>query len=296
MVSPSNLRAMPTRLDDAKKAWVPVDRVAPAALSKARLELHHAAQVANAPAMSYLAPKPDDSHTNFVWNSAMRTFISSRVPFPSRRRFAWRPADLTLLALDDEDVIVASLALTGCTEIEAHAWASAQCAAAGGDGAKYTAKKHYMIPARAGDGDAVFGADWAALGALSAHWGNAVPLLDAVAAESAGSSTVCLWPHHFDVGLIISLDASRSIGVGFSPGDESYDEPYWYTSPYPAPSANAARPALAGGAHWHDAGWFSAVLNWSAYADARSQGDAVARYLESAIEAARTLVRAEHSP
>jgi hypothetical protein len=92
------------------------------------------------------------------------------------------------------------------------------------------------------------------------------------------------------VGAILTLDGERSIGLGFTPGDDWYDEPYWYVSPYPAPAADTARPALAGGAHWHDRGWFSAVLTWSAYAGAPDQGAAVAAYLASAIAADRRLL------
>jgi hypothetical protein len=115
-------------------------------------------------------------------------------------------------------------------------------------------------------------------------------MLAAIRDDNAGASDVRLWPHHFDVGLIVGVDDRRSIGIGFTPGDEWYDEPYWYTSPYPAPAAGAPRPALASGAHWHDRGWFSAVLTWSAYTAASNQGTAVAAYLASAMAAARRLL------
>ena len=278
-------------LDSAASTWVSVPPVAPAALSDARLQLHHAAQIANAPAISYLAPAADDSHTNFGWVPDLHAFASQRVTLPRPRRFAWRPSDLTLLALDDTGAPISSLALAGRTLEEAHAWTRAQCAAAGADAARYTARKHYEIPAHAVAAAGQFNADPAALRALSQLWANAVPLLDAVAASNAGASDVRLWPHHFDVGLIIALDATRSIGGGFTPGDYYYDEPYWYISPYPRPAV-ATRPPLAGGAHWHEHEFFSAVLPWSAVATSRTQGADVAAYLRSAIAAARSLLGA----
>ena len=279
-------------LEGAAGAWIRVPNAAAPAMTDTRLQLHHAAQVANAPAVSYLPPAADDSHTNFTWHPGFGAFVSHRVPFEQPRRFAWRVHDLTLLAIDDRDAEVASFSLAGKTAVQAHAWAQLQCEAAGGDAALYTDAKHYRIPAHAvGDGDA-FGADAAALAALGPHWRNAIAVLEAVEADVAGSSSVRLWPHHFDAGLIARIDATRSIGIGFTPGDEWFDEPYWYASPYPAPALGALRPTLAAGAHWHVDRWFSAVFPWRAYAVVAQQGAAVSAYLRSALDANRQLLAA----
>jgi hypothetical protein len=64
---------------------------------------------------------------------------------------------------------------------------------------------------------------------------------------------------------LITLDAgvgseeARSIGVGFSPGDGSYDQPYFYVTPWPYPDTEDL-PSLTAGAHWHREGWTGAVL------------------------------------
>ena len=100
-------------LVSAASAWVRVPAVPAAALSDARLQLHHAAQVANAAAISYLIPAPDDSHTNFGWRPDLQAFVSRRVTLTEPLRFAWRPADLTLLALSDSDAALGSFRLTG---------------------------------------------------------------------------------------------------------------------------------------------------------------------------------------
>jgi hypothetical protein len=278
-------------LDSAASAWVPVGMVPAALLSDARLQLHQAAQVANSPAISYLVPAPDDSHTNFGWSPDLRAFVSQQIPFEQPLRFALRPDDLTLLAVDEAGAATSSFGLLGHTLDEAHAWTRAQCESAGGDGARYTSRKHYEIPPHAVAGGAKFSADPVATSALSQVWDNASRFLEAVTTSEAGASDVRLWPHHFDVGFIITIDAKRSIGGGFTPGDHYYDEPYWYVSPYPRPETTA-RPSLGGGAHWHEQDFFSAVLPWSAYATSRSQGAAVAAYLRTALPAARSLLGA----
>jgi hypothetical protein len=290
LTTPFREHGMNHTLESSASGWVPVPAVSPAAVSDARLQLHHAAQVANAPAMSWLPPAADDSHTNFGWSPDARAFISQRVPFSRPRRFALRPADPALLALDDSGTIVSAFALTGQTLDAAHAWARAQCEAAGGERARYTPRKHYEIPAHPVASGATFGTDPATTRVVSQLWDNATRFLEAVRESNAGASDVRLWPHHFDLGLIITIGDKRSIGAGFTLGDHYYDEPYWYVSPDPRAAAAAKRPALEGGAHWHEVGFFSAVLPWHTYVASGAQGEAVMAYLRSALNGARSLL------
>jgi hypothetical protein len=62
---------------------------------------------------------------------------------------------------------------------------------------------------------------------------------------------VRLWPHHFDVAVLID-----KLGVGFLAGDDEIDEPYWYVYNTPMPDP---LPALRVG-EWHRGHWTGAVL------------------------------------
>ena len=281
---------MPTELDVAIARWTPVPDAPIAAVTSARLQLHHSIQVANAPAMSYLPSAPDDSHTTFGWEPEVRAFVSPLVPLLHPRRFGWRPEELTLIALDASGKICASFALRGKTMAFAHDWARAECVLAGGDGERYTAHKHYEIPAHAVGAGAEFDASPEALRTLATLWENAIQMLDAIVADAGGTaSPVRLWPHHFDVGTIITIDVKHSIGAGFTPGDHYYDEPYWYVSPYPKPTT-PGRPLLSGGGVWREGEFFGAVLPWSAYRQDPAQGVAAGAYLRTALDGARTLL------
>ena len=81
------------------------------------------------------------------------------------------------------------------------------------------------------------------------------------------------------------------MGVGQSPGDDSYAEPYWYAGPYPFPPVNDL-PQLAGGGHWHTEGWVGAVLPASDYIDAPDQRAQVGAFIDSAVAACRKLLGA----
>jgi hypothetical protein len=77
------------------------------------------------------------------------------------------------------------------------------------------------------------------------------------------TSPVCCWPHHFDLATLTMLskrgaDADRYLGAGLSPGDDYYDEPYFYVSVYPKPDP-AALPTLPMIGHWHTHEFVAAI-------------------------------------
>jgi hypothetical protein len=72
------------------------------------------------------------------------------------------------------------------------------------------------------------------------------------------------------------------MGVGFSPGDEYYDEPYFYVSIYPAPLVTTL-PALPVG-HWHSHHFTAAIATAGSILDESDQGAAVGSFLRSATD------------
>lgn len=78
-----------------------------------------------------------------------------------------------------------------------------------------------------------------------------------------GLGPLRVWPHHFDAARLWKLGSTQSgpaLGFGFSPGDDAYQEPYFYVSVWPHPDADAHLPDLSNDAHWHREGWTGAVL------------------------------------
>ena len=83
-----------------------------------------------------------------------------------------------------------------------------------------------------------------------------------------GASPVLCWPHHFDIATLITLDEghaektkeARSIGIGMSPGDDTYSAPYFYINPWPRNTAKEL-PTPPSGAFWHTDGFFSLIIH-----------------------------------
>jgi hypothetical protein len=113
--------------------------------------------------------------------------------------------------------------------------------------------------------------------------------------KGEGWAEVRCWPHHFDLGTLISVESSddtssgRSIGAGMSPGDNWYPEPYFYVNPHGLAQVPEERPTLASGGHWHTEGWFGAVLTATSILATRedSRKSVASSFLRGAVEAAR---------
>ncbi len=91
-----------------------------------------------------------------------------------------------------------------------------------------------------GDPDAPLDLDPAASAELIAWLGRAWPVLDALSAGLAAgtrTSTIQLWPEHFDAAATLSGDGGTSVNLGFSAGDTAVAAPYLYVGPF-----GAARP------------------------------------------------------
>jgi hypothetical protein len=274
--------------------WQTLGAVAPTTLVGARVQLHHAAQVANAAAISLLPPAPDDSHTSFTWHPGLGALVSHEISAPRGFRIALRVAELALVALDVDDAPLSTFPLDGRAQSDAVAWLQTWVSRMRGDGARVTMKRHFQIPGAPPDA----AQPWrlgAAFGELAAWYANADALLRAVAAAEPGAGPVRCWPHHFDIATLVEEPRAgdgvrHTTGIGLSPGDEYYAEPYFYVGPYPYPRTDAL-PVLGTG-RWHRAGWVGAALPGSdvvAAGDAAAQARLVGGFVTEAVAAVRAV-------
>lgn len=241
-------------------SWKTLGVVAPGKLSQARLQLHWAAQLVSATGTSLLPAEADYTHTNLGWESKLGVLAGRNVgEEPLRAALVFEGLELVVI---DDGRQRSSMQLAGHTLQEALTWLGQEVA---GDGDALALPVHEMPSHPLGEGSVFSDAGTEARIELAAWFANAFALLRDVLADEPAASPVRCWPHHFDVGSLITLDAgldleeARSIGIGLSPGDGSYDQPYFYVNPWPYPDADDL-PPLAVGAHWHTRGWTGAVL------------------------------------
>lgn len=268
--------------------WLPL-RIDPRALRRESLQLHHACVLLASVPHSLLPHADDDSHTNFGVDAdgpALRTWTLRRDP---DRSVLLALAELELRWQSGAEV-AARLPLAGQTMAGALAWADTSARRLCGAGVQ---RRVYddLPPHPVHDGAPFDAGDTAARAELGRWFVNAANLFADLAGHEARLSPPRVWPHHFDLGALLPLADDKPelmLGVGFSPGDGYYDEPYFYCSPYP--DTEAALPPLAGPGAWHTTDFTSAVVTGSALlAGGDPQRDARA-WLASAVAACRAVL------
>ncbi|MGB5811885.1 MAG: hypothetical protein WBG86_15205 [Polyangiales bacterium] len=234
--------------------------VLPGSLVNARLELHWAAQLVTSAGASLLPSVPDFSHTNLGWVESLGV-LAGRPVGDRGRQAALVFEGLELVVLEGE-LERASLSLAGRTLEDGRAWLAGQL---GVEAAALELPRHDMPPHPVGEGGVFSEGGTDERGELAAWFANATRLIGGIVEGHHHASPVRCWPHHFDVASLLSFDPdtdpekARSVGVGFSPGDGTYAQPYFYVTPWPYPDATTL-PVLSGGARWHTKGWTGAVL------------------------------------
>jgi hypothetical protein len=239
--------------------WSMLRNPQPTTLAAARGLAHRAAQWPARAARANLDPVADDSHTALAWDPVKAALLS--LPLKPGVRVGLRVGVLELIVTGKAETQAILLATN--TDNEVAEWLDGKLKDEGLQPAS-GAKLPYDLPptnfARAVD-------EPPRLAALAGWFAAGAELLEELRRKykrfEPGPSPVRCWPHHFDIAILVRLEQARSgepraIGIGLSPGDDYYAQPYFYVSPYPAPDTENLPPLPPGG-RWHTRGFFGAV-------------------------------------
>ncbi len=273
--------------------WSTLGQQAPTALVRARHLAHHAAQWPTKAARANLAAPADDSHASLTWDDARAALMSQPLPANGADvRIGLRVAGLELVVVRGE-VVLDTYTLEGRTEAMTGVWFDSALRSLGLKPASDVALP-YTLPYHPVAKRAAFrrGPEADALEELARWFGAAADVLNDIAAKLAhlrpGPGPVRCWPHHFDIATLVALEessaeSSRSIGIGVSPGDEHYAQPYAYVSPWPKLAA-AGLPSLPPPGHWHTQGFVAAVATGEEILTLQDCGPQLLAFLEAAVE------------
>jgi len=286
-------------------SWRRLGTIEPDALVEGRLMLHHASQLVTAAGRSLLDPRPDDSQSAFEWREDLQSLVGEAIPGEAPWRAALRPADLTLLVLDEGRESAEALLLAGRNLDAGYAWLRERGGERGADTGRLSRDVPYALPQHAVAKGAAFPqSPLPAFAELARYFSNSNRLFRQLAEDLPHVSEVRCWPHHFDLGAMMTLDRpangedTPTVGFGLSAGDDGTPEPYWYVnlSPHPKRLPDPLPPLE--GARWNLEGWLGAVLPGSVVAAARTASEQeakVRRFLTDAVEAARGLLGPPHA-
>ena len=237
--------------------------VNPAELEAVRVITHRAVQHLGKAASANLPAQSDGSHSSFRWDSNQLAFLTQ----PMGTKSVGLSINPLTLFLNDNDQRIAELALNAISDAEVATWLD-QALSANGLQVASNFEQPFELPAdvlaldRYGESR-----DDRRFAVLAAWLDVAAKTLSAFASAYAdlrpGPSPVRCWPHHFDIATYVALETgdpetARGVGVGLSPGDEGYNEPYIYVNPWPHLDADALPKAISPG-HWHTEGYVGLI-------------------------------------
>jgi hypothetical protein len=273
--------------------WSKLGRTPPAALVGARNLAHHAAQWPTKAARANLKAAPDDSHSAFTWDASHAALVTQGLPAKGGEvRVGIRLQRLEMIVTRGDNVLDA-FQFDGKTDAQAGTWIDSKLRNlrlnAAGD-----IRLPYELPDHPAGGRphqlAMLGRE---LGELARWFGGSADVLEEFAAKLAGprASPVVCWPHHFDMATLVTLEEgqpanARSIGVGVSPGDEYYAQPYVYISPWPR-FDGAKLPELPSPGHWHTEGFFGAVATGDDILAMKDRGRGLLAFINAAFDIGR---------
>ena len=232
---------------------------APTALAAARTLAHRGVQWPARAAWANLQPAPDDSHTSLEWDAEMAALLGQPLAGGVRVGLRMGVYELVLTTKKRCD----ALPLAGKSDAEVGAWLDGKLTEEGLKPASGVKLPYDMPPtlfARAAEEVPHFAA-------LALWFAAAAEALEDLRKKyrrfKPGPSPVRCWPHHFDIAILVGLEkgpaeSARAIGIGVSPGDGYYAQPYLYVSAYPKPDTENLPPLPPGG-RWRTKDFFGAV-------------------------------------
>ncbi len=263
----------------------------PTDLGSARAIAHAAAQLLTNVARANLTAQLDDSHSNLGWDREAQRFLSQPLTGANGDVYVGLSLDPFELFFVDQATGHSSFSLAGKSLAAAAEWLDDILESVALKPAA-TLSRPYALPDDVAAISQFPNAEPEGLSSLSAWFGLASNALEQLANEQSylkpGPSPVRCWPHHFDIATYVSLETgdpetARGVGVGMSPGDESYAEPYFYVNPWPYLDASALPEPPAPG-HWHTQGFVGAIATGSEILSAEDPEKALAGFLASAFD------------
>lgn len=243
-------------------------------LKEAKEQSHQAIQNVSAVGRAFLPASEIDEYANLEWDAKLQRLVGRWVKGDITFRSSISIYDFMVYLVDEEFKTISSISMQGIKQNDVMVWLEKELVDLGVDFSKINLDYPYELPEYVNNVGHTFGVkSEVASHELSRLYHNAYFMINhLLTREEKKVSKIKCWPHHFDiVGSVILLDTgdqetSRKISFGMSPGDEHYDEPYFYVAPWPYPVKELPDISKTGG-HWHDNNWIGAVLPYSKLTD-----------------------------
>jgi len=231
-----------------------------------KAQLHHLVQSVAAVGRHMLPEVPEDENAILKWHSADKSLKGMWIDVEGKERVrASLQLQEKLIQIENEAAVISSQNFQRQTFSKLMMWVEGQLGELGFPVDKFSGNLPYEIPAYPTRKGGVFEiTNDEALLELLKYYHNSSIVLNELIPSFETATEIRVWPHHFDQATSIKLkdsgnaETSTYLGIGFSPGDEHYDEPYFYVNSWPYAEEDDLEPLPHG--NWHTDNWVGAVL------------------------------------
>ena len=272
--------------------WDPATFLEKDRLNMVKVQLHHIVQSCAAFGRHFLPESAEDENAVISWIPEYRMMVGKWVESENGLIRAGLDATNKSLTFQVKDGPSTQLNLQGKTFAQLMMWLEGQAGEHGLAVDKFSADLPYEIPDfPSAKGQTFELEDDEALEAFLSLYGNAHHACSIMQTKFASTSDIRIWPHHFDIAISVKLkesgspDTSTYLGLGFSPGDSHYHEPYFYTNSWPFADDALLHPLENG--QWHIEDWVGGALTLSELAEINAnfqEEKVVAFYLSSTTQ------------
>lgn len=219
--------------------WRSVASVAPDKLGEARHQVHSAVQWLARMARSYREPEPEGRNMALLWRPDRSAIVTQELANDLGMQLTL--PQLVMQFTERDQPVRHDFETEGHSPAHVEAWILVELLHRGIDRERFSKALPYDV-SRLMAGDAVeFSPETceAELGALSAWYANAAAVLTRAGRRVAGSEgeapQLRIWPQDLCLERLLPLAGSstvedRAIRIGFSPGNETVPEPFFYVA------------------------------------------------------------------
>jgi hypothetical protein len=276
-------------IDELAKKWRRLDPIPFEEISTARDMAHEAIQFIASAGISFAQKKEDDSHTNCEWSRSLKAFVGNLLGEKKQICLGLNIAEFKLFLLKENWTIIEEFDLKNKNLDDLVIWLKNNFESFGLDFDQFTLDKHYEIPAKTiSEGGKFLVENEQSFQELSDYFSNAEIVFLSYINELTNATPVRCWPHHFDIATLLNIgnEKLQSIGIGFSPGDNSNPEPYFYVTMWPYPDANKVKFTELPAGTWNKEGWVGASLTASEIIknqDEKAQCEMVLEFIDKSV-------------
>ncbi|MEM8894821.1 MAG: hypothetical protein AAGC88_09600 [Bacteroidota bacterium] len=263
-------------------------------LEDAKNQFHLGVQNVAAVGRKFLEQDKSDSKATLVWIPEYQRlagqWIDGNIKFRSSIGFT----DFAVHLVDEHVNSISSFELNEMSHPKVMVWLEEQIAHFGLDTSQLVLNLPYDLPESLNSVGKPFSIEDTELAKELGKYFHNGHLIANEVKEAYKSTDVKCWPHHFDISTQITVnntgnpETSSYVNVGLSPGDEEFDEPYFFAAPWPYPPTNELT-TLAHG-KWVDEHWVGAIFPATELVEKEDQYKSVRRFMSETFAVLRKVM------